>query len=118
MVVSGHRLAIQYFTGFLIEKSLSLDNVFVIALILSYFTIPRQHQYRALFWGILGVIILRGVMIGLGAALVAEFDWILYVFGAFLLFTGVKMLVNADHVPDINGHPLLRILKRRLRVTE
>jgi tellurite resistance protein TerC len=89
----------QYFTGFLIEKSLSLDNVFVIGLIFSYFAIPRRFQHRALFWGIIGVIVLRGVMIALGAALVAEFDWILYVFGAFLLFTGVKMLV-ADHLPD------------------
>ena len=114
----GSDSGIQYFTGFLIEKSLSLDNVFVIALIFSYFAIPRQYQHRALFWGILGVIVLRGVMIGLGSALVAEFGWILYVFAAFLLFTGVKMLVNADHVPDINGHPLLRVLKRRLRVTE
>ena len=114
----GSESGIQYFTGFLIEKSLSIDNVFVIALIFSYFGIPRQYQHRALFWGILGVIVLRGVMIGLGATLVAEFGWILYVFGAFLLFTGAKMLVMGDHVPDIQNNPLLRVLRRRLRVTE
>ena len=101
----GGESGIQYFTGFLIEKSLSIDNVFVIALIFSYFAIPRQYQHRALFWGILGVIVLRGVMIGLGATLVAEFDWILYIFGAFLLFTGAKMLVMGDHVPYIQNNP-------------
>jgi tellurite resistance protein TerC len=115
---SGAEPGIQYFTGYLIEYSLSLDNVFVIALILSYFAVPREYQHRVLFWGIVGVIVLRGLMIALGVALVAKFDWILYVFGAFLLFTGVKMLVAGDHPPDIRNNPLLRFLKRRLRVTE
>ena len=107
----------EYFTGFLIEKSLSIDNVFVIALIFTYFAIPAQYQHRVLFWGILGVIVLRAVMIGLGAALVSQFSWVLYLFGAFLVFTGVKMWIIADHVPDISNNPLLKFLRRRLRVT-
>lgn len=108
----------EYFTGFLIEKSLSMDNVFVIALIFTYFTIPPQYQHRVLFWGILGVIVLRAIMIGLGATLVSQFSWMLYVFGAFLVFTGVKMWVIADHMPDIGNNPLLKFLRRHLRVTE
>ena len=113
----GAQSGTEYFTGFLIEKSLSMDNVFVIALIFSYFAIPRQYQHRVLFWGILGVIVLRAIMIGLGAALVSEYSWILYVFGAFLVATGVKMWVIADHMPDIAGNPLLKWLRRHLRVT-
>lgn len=107
----------EYFTGFLIEKSLSMDNVFVIALIFTYFAIPRQYQHRVLFWGILGVIVLRAIMIGLGAALVSQFSWILYLFGLFLVITGVKMLILADQSHDIGNNPLLRFLRKRLRVT-
>ncbi|NYZ12399.1 TerC family protein [Azospirillum sp. RWY-5-1] len=114
----GETAGVQYYTGFFIEKSLSLDNVFVISLIFGYFAIPRQYQHRVLFWGILGVIVLRGIMIGVGAALVTEFDWILYVFGAFLLITGVKMLFSVDHVPDIANNPMLRFLRKRMRVTD
>lgn len=114
----GAQSAMDYYTGFLIEKSLSMDNVFVIALIFTFFAIPRQYQHRVLFWGILGVIVLRAVMIGLGAALVREFSWILYLFGAFLVFTGVKMWFIADHEPDIAGNPILRFVRRHLRVTD
>jgi len=106
-----------YFTGFLIEKSLSMDNVFVIALIFSYFAIPRHYQYRVLFWGILGVIVLRAIMIGLGATLVSQFSWILYLFGAFLIFTGIKMWIIADHMPDIANNPLLKFLRSHMPVT-
>lgn len=113
----GAQSGMDYFTGFMIEKSLSMDNVFVIALIFTYFAIPRQYQHRVLFWGILGVIVLRAIMIGLGATLVSQFSWILYVFGAFLVFTGIKMWVIADHVPDIASNPLLTFLKKHLRVT-
>jgi tellurite resistance protein TerC len=108
----------DYYTGFMIEKSLSMDNVFVIALIFSYFAIPRQYQHRVLFWGILGVIVLRAIMIALGATLVSQFSWVLYLFGAFLVFTGIKMWVIANHVPDIASNPLLKLLKRHLRVTD
>ena len=114
----GAQSGMAYFTGFMIEKSLSMDNVFVIALIFSFFAIPRQYQHRVLFWGILGVIVLRAIMIGLGATLVTHFAWVLYVFGAFLVFTGVKMWILADHVPDIASNPLLKWLKRHMRVTE
>ena len=106
------------YTGFMIEKSLSMDNVFVIALIFSFFAIPRQYQHRVLFWGILGVIVLRAIMIGLGAALVSNFGWLLYLFGAFLVFTGIKMWLIADQEPDIASNPILKFLKRRMRVTD
>ena len=113
----GAQSGTEYFTGFLIEKSLSMDNVFVIALIFGYFAIPRQYQHRVLFWGILGVIVLRALMIGLGAALITHFSWVLYLFGAFLVFTGIKMWAVADHMPDIDNNPVLRWLRRHLRVT-
>lgn len=113
----GAERGIEYFTGFVIEKSLSMDNVFVIAMIFSFFAIPRQYQHRVLFWGILGVIVLRALMIGLGATLVTQFSWVLYVFGAFLVATGVKMLWMADHKPDLENNVLLRFLRKRMRVT-
>jgi tellurite resistance protein TerC len=95
-----------------------MDNVFVIALIFSFFAIPRQYQHRVLFWGILGVIGLRAIMIALGATLVSQFSWVLYVFGAFLIFTGIKMWIIADHMPDIANNPLLKFLKRHMRLTD
>lgn len=114
----GAQSGMEYFTGFLIEKSLSMDNVFVIALIFTYFAIPRLYQHRVLFWGILGVIVLRALMIGLGAALVTQMSWVLYLFGAFLVLTGIKMLMIANHMPDIGNNPLLRFLRKRMSVTE
>jgi tellurite resistance protein TerC len=114
----GAQSGMAYYTGFLIEKSLSMDNVFVIALIFSYFAIPRQYQHRVLFWGIIGVIVLRAMMIALGAALVTQFSWLLYIFGAFLVLTGIKMWVIADHMPNIANNPLLKFLRKHLRVTE
>ncbi|CUW38391.1 inner membrane protein, (Integral membrane protein TerC, riboswitch-linked,17-321) [Magnetospirillum sp. XM-1] len=114
----GAEPGLNYLTGFAVEKSLALDNIFVISMIFSYFAVPRRHQHRVLFWGVLGVIVLRGIMIGLGAALVERFDWILWLFGAFLAVTGVKMLVVADHAPgDLSDNPVLRFLRKRLRVT-
>jgi len=94
-----------------------MDNVFVIALIFGFFAVPRQYQHRVLFWGILGVIVLRALMIGLGAALITQFSWVLYLFGAFLVLTGVKMLWAADHTPDLENNPVLRLLRRMMRVT-
>ena len=116
--VLGEASGMAYFTGFAIEKSLSMDNVFVIALIFSFFAIPRQYQHRVLFWGILGVIVLRALMIGLGATLVSQFSWVLYLFGAFLVVTGVKMWLIADHMPDIANNPLLKFMRRHMRVTD
>ncbi|WP_076516373.1 MULTISPECIES: TerC family protein [unclassified Achromobacter] len=114
----GPESGMAYYTGFMIEKSLSMDNVFVIALIFSFFAIPRQYQHRVLFWGIIGVIVLRATMIGLGAALVSNFGWLLYLFGAFLVFTGIKMWMIADQTPDIATNPILKFLKRHMRVTD
>jgi tellurite resistance protein TerC len=108
----------KYYTGFFIEKALSIDNVFVISLIFGFFAIPRQYQYRALLWGILAVIVLRGIMIAAGAALVEEFYWTLYIFAAFLIATGVRMLWVADHDPDIAGNPAVRWISRHMRVTK
>ena len=115
----GGDASMDYLTGFLIEKSLSMDNVFVIALIFSFLAIPRRYQHRVLFWGILGVIVLRAIMIGLGAALISEFDWILYVFGAFLLLTGVKMLFSkVDDEPDLSNNRFVNWLRNHLPVTD
>jgi tellurite resistance protein TerC len=114
----GPQAGLEYYTGFMVEWSLSLDNVFAISMIFGYFAVPRKYQHRVLFWGILGVIVMRGAMIAMGAALVSQFSWVLYLFGAFLLFTGLKMLWMADKEGGIADNPLLGMLRRRLRVTE
>jgi tellurite resistance protein TerC len=107
-----------YLTGYLVEKALAMDNVFVISMIFAYFAVPRIHQHRVLFWGILGVIVLRALMIGLGAALVLNFSWVLYVFAVILIATGIRMLRAIDEVPDIANNAVLNFLRRRLRLTE
>ena len=114
----GEGAGLAYITGFVIEKSLAMDNVFVIAMIFTYFAVPRVYQHRVLFWGILGVIVLRAVMIGVGATLVEKFSWVLYVFAAFLIFTGIKMWRNADHAYDVGTSPILTWVRRHFRVTE
>lgn len=108
---------LEYLTGFVIEKSLSMDNVFVIAMIFGYFAIPRRSQYRVLFWGILAVILLRGLMIGVGAALVENFGWVLYIFAAFLVFTGVKMLFAGDEHYDVENNAIYKFMRSRFRMT-
>jgi len=108
----------QYLTAFVVEKSLSIDNIFVIALIFGFFSVPRQYQRRVLFWGILGVIVLRGIMIGLGATLVAQYHWLLWVFAVFLIITGIKMFFEAGKDHEITENGLIRFLRRKLRVTE
>ncbi|MBH1973522.1 MAG: TerC family protein [Rhodobacteraceae bacterium] len=114
----GAEATAQYLTAFVVEKTLAMDNVFVIALIFSYFAVPRMYQHRVLFWGILGVIVLRGVMIGAGATLVAQYHWVLYFFAAFLIFTGIKMLMMGDKEHSVGDNALLRFLRRRLNVTD
>ena len=114
----GSQAGIEYVTGFIVEKSLALDNVFVIALIFTYFAIPRQYQHRVLFWGILGAIILRAIMIGFGAALVSEFHWVLYIFAAFLIATGIKMLWLGDKESDLGDNPVVKFMRRKFKVTE
>lgn len=108
----------QYLTAFVVEKTLALDNIFVIALIFGFFAIPRQYQHRVLFWGILGVIVLRGIMIGLGATIVAQYHWVLYIFAVFLILTGIKMLLADDKPHDIGSNPVLRFLKKQFHVTD
>ncbi|MGG5888581.1 TerC family protein [Falsiroseomonas sp. HC035] len=114
----GTHAGVTYFTGFFIEKALSIDNVFVISLIFGFFAIPRKYQYRALVWGIIAVIVLRGLMIGIGAALVQEYDWLLYIFGAFLIATGIKMLFVPEGDADISKNPVVKFLRRHMRVTD
>ncbi|WP_137045150.1 TerC family protein [Pseudolabrys sp. FHR47] len=114
----GAEPGMNYLTGFVVEKTLALDNVFVIALIFSFFAVPRKYQHRVLFWGILGVIVLRAIMIGLGAALVSQFGWVLYIFAAFLILTGIKMLWMGDKEPEIGNNPVIGFLRRRFKVTD
>ena len=109
--------ALEFITGYIIELSLSMDNVFVIALIFTYFRVPSQYQHRVLFWGILGALLMRGVMIGAGAALIARFHWLLYGFGAFLLFTGIKMLFTEDEGVHPEKNPVLKLTRRFFPVT-
>ena len=113
----GADLGMKYYTGFFIEKALSIDNVFVISLIFTYFAIPAKYQYRALLWGILAVIVLRGLMIAGGAALVSQAYWVLYIFAAFLVFTGIKMLFAGDKPMDIEHNPVVRWISSHMRVT-
>ena len=113
----GRESGMAFYTGFALEKALALDNVFVISLIFSFFAIPIALQRRVLLWGIIGVILLRGIMIGLGTVLVTQVDWILWVFGAFLIYTGIKMLRDGDD-HDISENKLLGWLKRRLPITD
>ena len=110
--------ALEFFSGYLIEKTLSVDNVFVFLLIFTAFQVPQQYQRRVLIYGVLGAIVMRAVMILAGAWVVSEFSWVLYVFGAFLLITGLRMLVAADEEPDVANNPVLRFAKRHLRVAE
>jgi len=114
----GREAGVEYVTGFLIEKSLALDNVFVIATIFAAFAVPRAYQHRVLFWGVLGVIVLRGIMIGFGAALVASFAWVLWIFAVFLIVMGVKMFF-ADSTPkDPHDSPVYRWLASHIRLTK
>ena len=117
----GSQSALEYYTGYIIEKSLSMDNIFVMALIFSALHIPRKYQHRVLFWGILGVIMMRGIMIGLGAALVHEFEWVLYLFAAFLIFTGIKLLFmeeGGDHEKTVENNPIITYLRNHFKITD
>ena len=115
--MGGKEAALKYFTGYVIEKSLSLDNIFVIAMIFSYFGVPAIYQHRVLFWGILGALIMRGVMILAGAALIQRFDWMIYVFGGLLLLTALKMLFSKNEEIHPDNNPLVKIARRLYPVT-
>ncbi len=114
---AGPTKALEFFTGYVIEYSLSADNVFVFALLFSYFAVPAKYQHKVLFWGILGALIMRFGMIALGAALIAKFAWIIYVFGAFLILTGVKMVLKREEEIHPERNPLVRLFKRLMPVT-
>ncbi len=114
----GAEQGIDYFTAFVVEKSLSLDNLFVISLIFSSFAIPAERQHRVLVWGIIGVIVLRGIMIGLGATLISQFHWVLWIFGAFLVITGIRMALSRDEAKDPADNALIRFMRKRVRVTD
>jgi len=116
--LTGSEAASQYLMGYLLEKSLSVDNIFVIAMIFSYFRVPLELQHRVLFWGILGAVVLRGIMIGLGVALINNFGWVIYIFGAFLIYTAVKMMLIRHENVDPGDNPLVKLARRWLPVTD
>ncbi len=114
----ANQKAMEFLTGYVIEKSLSVDNIFVFLLVFGYFAVPPEYQRRVLLYGVLGAIVMRAIMILAGAWVVREFSWVLYLFGAFLVFTGIKMLVMAEHEPDLAKNPALRWLRGHLRITD
>jgi tellurite resistance protein TerC len=114
----GTRATVKYLTGYVVEKSLSVDNIFVIAIIFSYFAVPAIYQHRVLFWGILGALVMRGAMIGIGATLIARFNWILYIFGAFLVITAIKMLSMKTEHADPGKNFVVRITRKLFPVTD
>ncbi len=116
-ILNGRQAALQYITGYLIEESLSVDNMVVIALVFAHFGIPTRYQHRVLFWGILGALVMRGAMIAAGTTLLSRFEWILYVFGALLLYTAVKIAFVGDEKPDPDKNPLVRLARRVFHVT-
>ena len=114
----GHEPALTFFTAYIVEKSLSVDNLFVIAVLFGYFGVPAQYQHRVLFWGIFGAIVMRAIMILVGVALIDRFHWLLYVFGAFLLLTGLKMFKSNEEATDVSENKLLVFLRRVIPVTK
>jgi tellurite resistance protein TerC len=113
----GRQAGLEFLTGYLIEKSLSVDNIFVFVLIFAYFSVPRRYQHRLLFWGILGALLMRGAMIAAGAYLIHQFHWIIYVFGAFLVFTGIRMATQDEHAIEPEANPVIRLVRRVMPVT-
>ena len=114
----ANEVSMQFITGYLVEKSLSIDNIFVFLMIFSYFAVPAEYQKRALITGIIGAIILRAILILAGAWLLAQFHWVLYVFGAFLVLTGIKMWFAAGKEPDIAQNPVLKFLRKHMTITD
>ena len=113
----GRDAGLEYFAGYLIEKALSVDNIFVFVLIFGFFRVPLRYQHRVLFWGILGALVMRGVMIAAGAYLIQQFHWVIYVFGAFLVFTGIRMARQSEHDIDLDTNVVIRTVRRLLPVT-
>lgn len=117
-VFMGEIKAMEFLTGYVIEKSLSIDNLFVFIMIFSYFNVDKKYQHKVLFWGILGALIMRSIFIFAGVAIINKFHWIIYIFGAFLIFTGAKMLFQKDEKMDPNKNPLVRLFKRFFPVSD
>ena len=115
---SGAETALQFFTGYLIEKSLSVDNIFVFILIFSFFSVPAKYQYKVLFWGIISALLMRGVLIAVGATLIKEFHFIIYIFGAFLILTGIRMALHKGGEIHPERNPLVRLFKRIMPTTD
>ena len=113
----GSEKGIEFLTGYVIEKSLSVDNVFVFALLFSYFAVPAQYQHKVLFWGIIGALVMRAVMIALGSVLITKFAWIIYIFGAFLILTGIKMIIKRAEEIHPERNPVVRWFKKLMPVT-
>src|SRR3712207_3439904 len=113
----GAQAGLEFLTGYLIEKALSVDNIFVFVLVFSYFNVPPRYQHRVLFWGILGALLMRGAMIAAGAALIEQFHWIIYVFGAFLVITGIRMAMQTERAIDPEANPVIRLVRRFIPVT-
>ncbi|UCD17779.1 MAG: TerC family protein [Candidatus Zixiibacteriota bacterium] len=114
----GPETALQFFTGYLIERSLSIDNIFVFLLIFSFFGVPEKYQYKVLFWGILGALVLRGLFIALGTILISQFHWVLYIFGAFLIYAGLKMALADDKKIEPERNPVLKMVRRLIPITK
>src|SRR5215207_742890 len=108
----GREAGLEYYTGYLIEKALSVDNIFVFVLIFTSFGVPARYQHRVLFWGILGALLMRGAMIAAGAYLIQQFHWVIYVFGAFLIFTGTRMAAHSQDDIDLESSLAIRLLRR------
>jgi tellurite resistance protein TerC len=113
----GRQAGLEFLTGYLIEKALSVDNIFVFVLIFAYFQTPAKYQHRVLFWGIIGALLMRGAMIGAGAYLIKQFHWIIYIFGAFLVFTGIRMATQDERDIEPESNPVIRLISRFIPIT-
>jgi tellurite resistance protein TerC len=113
----GHQVALEFVTGYVLELSLSVDNLFIFLIIFNYFAVPDEHQHRVLFWGVLGALVMRGIFIGAGVGLISRFHWVLYIFGGLLIISGIRLLVMGEHKVDPGKNPLVKALRRFIPVT-
>jgi tellurite resistance protein TerC len=113
----GHQAALEFVTGYVLEVSLSADNLFVFLVIFNYFAVPEEQQHRVLFWGVVGALIMRGIFIGTGVGLISRFHWVLYIFGGLLIYSGIRFAVAGDHQIDPAANPVVKLLRRWIPVT-
>ena len=114
----GHQVALEFVTGYVLEVSLSVDNLFVFFVIFQFFSVPEQQQHRVLFWGVIGALVLRGIFIGAGVGLISRFHWVLYIFGALLIFSGIRLGVGGNHKVDPATNPLVKVLRYFVPITD